>query len=99
MPPRLLMSVVGVVAMVPDECVALRRLVIAAHHFLHQLPEPDLRRPSEPGPRFGRVSQQGFDLRRAEITRVDGDDASARGIERPFVLAFALPAQGDAELL
>jgi len=51
-----------------------RRLEIVIDHLLHELREAALRAPIELGKRVGRIALQVFDLRGAEVTRVDVDE-------------------------
>ena len=60
-----------------QQFVAARRVQVACHHFLHHRFETGARLPAEAVARLARVPQQGVDLRRTEVLRVDGDDRLA----------------------
>ncbi len=70
-----------------------------AHHFGNQFAEGDLRRPAEFGLGLGRVTEQGFDLGRTEVARVDGDNDLAGGVVALLFDTLALPTDFHAEFL
>src|SRR3954466_8517783 len=84
---RSLVEVVGIVAVLLHELVALGGLQVLAHHLAHELGELDPRLPAQLRARLGGVAEEGLDFRRAEIARVDRDDALAA-----LVVAFLLHA-------
>src|SRR3954469_22557698 len=94
-----LVEVVGVVTVLLHQLVALGGLQVLAHHLGHELAELDARLPAELGARLGGIAQQRLDFRRAEIARVDGDDAAAELVVALLVHALALPGDLEADLL
>jgi len=91
-----------------DECVPLSRLEILAHHLAHKCFERYFRCPAQLAPCLAGIAEEGFDLRRAEVTGVDAYDRLAF-LERAhrtavdsahdahFLDAFPAPGQGDAK--
>ena len=57
-----------------DQLVAASTLQVGADHLDHHLLEGGLRLPAELGLGLGRVAEQGLDLRRPEIPRIDAHD-------------------------
>src|SRR4051812_16894310 len=96
---RSLVEVVSIVAVLLHELVALGGLQVLPHHLAHQLRELDPRLPAELGARLGGVAEERLHFRRAEIARVDRDDALAAFVEALLVDALALPADAHADLL
>src|SRR5436190_3143051 len=106
--PRLLVVLVGPVAVAAGELVALRPTQVGLHHLRYQAIEADLRFPAEPGASLGRIPQQRLDFGRAEVARVDAHDGLAFLERRPLAaragdaadlgLVLAVPLDLDAEL-
>jgi len=81
---------------------------VGTHHLLNQFLETDARRPAELRLRLGRIAEQGLDLGRTEVARVDPYNRLPLGqaiawlVEAldgaDFVDPLAFPAQVDAEL-
>src|SRR6266542_3522059 len=55
-------------------CLPGRRVQIRIGHQVGQLFESDLRRPSEPPPRLGRIALEVIDFGRAQVSRIDLDE-------------------------
>src|SRR5437879_2029681 len=75
-----------------DHRVALGMLQIGSHHFAHELSKGNARCPPQLLAGLGRIPEQGVDLRRSEVARVDShDDAPRRLIDAPLVEGVAFP--------
>src|SRR5712692_10923726 len=95
----LLVTGVGVEAVLSRQLVALRLFQVLADHFGDQLRKTHLRSPPELLPRLARVAEQAFHFGRPEITGVNGDDAAAFLVMAALFPSFSLPADRDPELL
>src|SRR6266849_5520788 len=95
----LLVTGVGVEAVLSRQLVALRLFQVLADHFGDQFGEQHLRLPPELLPRLARVAEQAVHFGRPEITGVNGDDAAAFLVMAALSPSFSLPADRDPELL
>src|SRR5713101_4688560 len=93
----LLVTSVGVEAVLSRQLVALRLFQVLADHFGDQLGEQHLRLPGELLPRLTRVAEQTVHFGRPEIAGVNGDDTAAFLVMAAFFGSFSLPADRDPE--
>ena len=77
--------------------VSLRTLHVFAHHLGNQLVKTDFRCPAQLGFCLACIAEQGFDFGRAEVARIDRDDAFAASIITLFFDTLALPGDCHAQ--
>ncbi len=90
-----------------DERITFGACMVGRHHFADQFVERDLRRPAQFHPCLGRIAEEGFNLGRAIVARVDADNGVSGGAghivavdpldNANFGFTVALESQGDAE--
>src|SRR3954469_15704591 len=66
--------VVSVKAVLPNKSIALCSFKIGSNHLVDKLVEARSGCPTKLTMRLGRIAQESFNLGRAEVARIDGDD-------------------------
>ena len=92
------MVIHGFVAVVLNEFVALGGFEVFAHHFGDEFVEGSFWCPAELFFSFGGVTEQSFYFCRAEIARINADDAFAVTVEALLIDALPFPADFHAQL-